>query len=568
MHAAAVSTLLGGVGLFLLGMSLMTDSLTAMGGASLRRLLKSLARNRWAALLTGAVVTATVQSSSATTLVTVGFVSAGLLTFAESLGLIFGANIGTTATAWIVSLLGLKLQVSTVALPLVGVGALVRLVTRGRWSRIGLALSGFGLVFVGIDAMQAGMGQLELDLTPRGESGGLLGVLALVAAGMLMTVVLQSSSAAVATTLVALHAGSITIEQAGALVVGQNVGTTVTAIIGAIGGTVAAKRTAVAHTMFNVLTGVVAIAMLGPFIRGVQVFGARFFDESPQTAIAIFHTWFNLVGVAIVFPFTHRFARLVEAIVPSHQPAVVRRLDRTALQVPAVALEAARRATAEMTTEAVELAVVSLRSAAEPEDRGAGWRRVLHILSDPRALLEGGGDDPAHALAGRMRQASAAAVEISTYLSRIRTSAQPTGIRDEHVELLHAVDHLRRLVVTTEREDELAVIEGDADLRRLAAGVVQDLQPALARIPGADAAQSIAAAAEQLRLAAARESERREAHRVILLARLADGELEPAEAEIRLRAARWIGKVPKHAYRAFLHLAWTSGAPPIPELED
>ena len=153
MNASAIGTLVGGIGLFLLGMSLMTDSLTALGGGALRALLGRISRRPVVALGTGALATAILQSSRATTLVTVGFVSAGLLSFADSLALIFGANLGTTSTAWIVALVGLKVKVSAVALPLVGIGALVRLVSRGRRARLGLAVAGFGLVFVGIDVM-------------------------------------------------------------------------------------------------------------------------------------------------------------------------------------------------------------------------------------------------------------------------------------------------------------------------------------------------------------------------------------------------------------------------------
>ncbi|MFP5380591.1 MAG: Na/Pi symporter, partial [Vicinamibacteria bacterium] len=178
----------------------------------------------------GAGITALVQSSSATTLATIGFVSAGLLSLPNAIGVVIGANIGTTATGWLVSLLGLKLSIGKIAMPLIGVGALLRLLARERLAQAGLALAGFGVIFVGIDALQAGMAALAGRVDPaQFPVAGLAGRLLLVLLGVLMTVIMQSSSAAVATTLTALSGGAITLDQAAALVIGQNVGTTVTA---------------------------------------------------------------------------------------------------------------------------------------------------------------------------------------------------------------------------------------------------------------------------------------------------------------------------------------------------
>jgi len=240
---AMLSTILGGIGLFLLGMILLTDGLKALAGDSLRRVLARFAGGRLSSLAAGAGVTALVQSSSATTLTTIGFVSAGLLTFEQALGVILGANLGTTSTGWLVSILGLKFSISKVALPLVGIGALTRLLSRERLANLGLALAGFGLIFVGIDTLQLGMEGLSARIDPGSfPDASLQGRLLLVLIGVFMTVVLQSSSAAVATTLMALHAGTIDLTQAAALVVGQNVGTTVTAALGSIGATVAAEN--------------------------------------------------------------------------------------------------------------------------------------------------------------------------------------------------------------------------------------------------------------------------------------------------------------------------------------
>ena len=247
-----VGTLLGGIGLFLLGMLMLTDGLQALAGDRLRSALRRYTRTRPSAILTGAAVTAVVQSSSATTLAVIGFVGAGLLSFRQALGVVFGANLGTTTTAWLVAGVGLKVSVSAFALPLVGVGSLGKLFGSGRIVPVGTAVAGFGLVFVGIDVLQSGMQGLTSRFDPaRFTDLGVLGYALLVAVGALMTVVMQSSSAAVTTTLAAIAAGSINLEHAAALVIGQNVGTTVTASVAAIGGSAAARRTAVAHVAFN-----------------------------------------------------------------------------------------------------------------------------------------------------------------------------------------------------------------------------------------------------------------------------------------------------------------------------
>jgi phosphate:Na+ symporter len=455
--------------------------------------------------------------------------------------------------------------VSTVALPLVGIGALLRLVTRGRRARLLLAISGFGLVFVGIDVMQSGMGELDLDLTPEGGPGGIGTTLALVAAGIAMTVVMQSSSAAVTTTLVALHAGSITLEQAAALVIGQNVGTTVTAILGAIGGNIGARRAAVAHTMFNVGTGALALLVLGPFLELVQSLGTRFVDDSPESAVALFHTAFNVLGVAIFFPFTTQFAAAIERIVPERKVPAVERLSPGALQMPAMALEAARKSAIQVGLEVVRLGVESLRSAARRDDEEPVWRRALALLGDPRAILAGA-DEATRELADRLRRAERATSALVEYLGRIRTGAQPPDLRDEHVELLHAVDHLGRLVRVVEREEELEVVAGDAELQRLAAAVADELAPGLASATDDPAhAPELAAAFD---VAARAESQRRDEYRSSILALLADGSLLPTDADRLLKASRWVGKIPKHAHRILLHLGWTAGTAPIVEPDE
>src|SRR5215472_5874805 len=228
-------SVLGGVGLFLLGMTVMTEGLKQLAGSALRSVLSKAAATPLLGSFWGAVVTLLVQSSSATTMTTIGLVSAGLLTFQQGLGLVFGANVGTTGTGWLVALIGVRVSLTAAALPMIFVGALTKLLARGRASGAGAALAGFGLVLFGLTTLQQGMGGLAERIHPADLPAvlaapgvawwsSLLGVLVLVAVGLVMTAVMQSSTAAIAVTLSA-YTGAIGLDQGCALIIGQNIGT-------------------------------------------------------------------------------------------------------------------------------------------------------------------------------------------------------------------------------------------------------------------------------------------------------------------------------------------------------
>ncbi|MFQ3671929.1 MAG: Na/Pi symporter, partial [Verrucomicrobiia bacterium] len=293
-------SLFGGVGLFLLGMTLLTDGLKSFAGDSLRAALLRFTGRPVTAFLSGLLATALVQSSSATTVATIGFVSAGLLSFTQSIGIVLGASLGTTSTGWLVSVFGLKLSIAKLALPIIGLGAFLRLLGRGRWAPLGLSLAGFGLIFIGIDQLQQGMAGLNqhIDLAAL-PSSGLLGHALMMAAGILLTILMQSSSAAVATTLTALHSHTISFEQAASVVIGAAVGTTVTAALAAIGATAVAQRTALAHILFNLFTGIVALLLLPAFLALIT-WANQHLDLAPgAVSLAAFHTLFIAVGVAL-----------------------------------------------------------------------------------------------------------------------------------------------------------------------------------------------------------------------------------------------------------------------------
>lgn len=342
----ALGAMVGGLGLFLVGMGLMTDGLKLVAGPALHRILANATRTRAHALGSGILVTALVQSSSAVTVAVIGFVNAGLLALGPALWVLFGANVGTTMTGWIVALVGLKFKVEALAMPLVGLGALLRLAGEGRrGGAIGTTLAGFGLLFMGIVLLQqafAGLaGQISL---PQGD--GPVVAMAQLGIGVVMTVLMQSSSAAMAITLTAAQGGVISAQGAAAVVIGANIGTTVTALLAAMGATPNARRAASAHIVFNLLTGAVALLLL-PWLIGAlgvarQALGLT---PDPATLLALFHTTFNLIGVLLMWPLTGGLTRWLQQRFRAReedegQPQF---LDDTVLAVPTLALDALTR---------------------------------------------------------------------------------------------------------------------------------------------------------------------------------------------------------------------------------
>ena len=322
-------------------MIVMTDGLRELAGAALRARLIRITRSPLSGALSGATTTAILQSSSATTVMAVGFVSAGLLTFPQALGVIFGANIGTTITGWMVALLGFKLKLGLFVLPLILIGAIMRLFGHGRLPSIGYALAGFGLLFVGITFMQQGMGGISEFISPENmPPDTLIGRLQLVLLGMLITVITQSSSAGVAVTLTALYAGDINFHQAAAIVIGMDVGTTIKALIATIGSSIDSRRTGTSHVIYNFFTAIGALLLITPYVFLWESIAPGELATNAEIALVAFHTMFNTLGVIIVLPFTSQFAHFIERIIPDKGPAYTSKLDRALLDNPDLALKA------------------------------------------------------------------------------------------------------------------------------------------------------------------------------------------------------------------------------------
>ena len=404
---ATIISIFGGVGLFLLGMAVMTDGLKALAGSALRGVLAKAAATPVRGTIWGAIITLLVQSSSATTMTTIGLVSAGLLTFPQGLSLVFGANIGTTGTGWLVALLGVRISLTAAALPIVFVGALLKLVGRGRWVGAGSAIAGFALILVGLTTLQQGMGGLAEQLNPADLPSviggadvawwsGIFGVLMLVLAGIVMTTIMQSSTAAIAVTLSALYAGAVGLEQAVALVIGQNIGTATSSAMAAVGASSTAKRLAVAYIAFKLIAAVVALLLFLPIIQ-LMVRAAASVDA--VTLLAIYHTGYNVVGVAILLPLIVPFTRMIERIVPEQGNPLTRCLDPASLMSSTVAVEAGRRTVARVlgslcssTTDRLEN-ILRGGAAADTNDN-AMLHQTSDALQETRAFLSHVTDQP------------------------------------------------------------------------------------------------------------------------------------------------------------------------------
>jgi phosphate:Na+ symporter len=324
--------LVGALGLFLFGMKAMSEALTKLAGDRMRAILAGLTSNRFLGVLTGFLITSVIQSSSATTLMVVSFANASLLTLTESLSVIMGANIGTTITAWMITLLGFKVSMSSIALPLVGLGVGLTFFKKKNWEYWGTFIVGFGLLFIGLEFLKEHMPDIEktpevLAFLERYTQHGFGSVLLFLLVGTLLTVLIQSSSATMALTLLMAAKGWIPFEAAAAMVLGENIGTTITANIAAMVGNFRARQTALAHLLFNFLGVVWMLILFYPFLRGMSWLTERLGSGSPYedmsavpVAIALFHTCFNVANTILMIGFIAPMAKLVSKMIPERIP--------------------------------------------------------------------------------------------------------------------------------------------------------------------------------------------------------------------------------------------------------
>ncbi|MBU3953104.1 MAG: Na/Pi symporter, partial [Proteobacteria bacterium] len=292
--------LLAGLGIFLFGMQLLENSVKDLSGKAFRRIIRDYTNTRLKAIANGTLVTALLQSSSAVSLMVLAFVGAGIMSMENAIGVILGSNIGTTLTAWIVATLGFKIKIETFALPFIGVGAagLILFKPGTRVYHINRLLIGFGFLFLGLDYMKTSVESFSQNFSPGQFQN--LALWMCLGIGTVITALMQASAATIAITLAALNSQLMTFEMAAAMVIGANIGTTATVLLGAIGGSPPKKRVAASHLVFNLVTGIIAFAALPAMVMVVKIF----IDVTTNgpVGLALFHTIFNITGVLIFLP--------------------------------------------------------------------------------------------------------------------------------------------------------------------------------------------------------------------------------------------------------------------------
>ncbi|WP_319775312.1 Na/Pi symporter [Breoghania sp.] len=510
-----LSLALGGVGMFLVGMLLLTTGLKGIAGRQMRAVLARFTRTPLGGAATGALTTALVQSSSATTVTAVGFVAAGILTFSQALGIVFGANVGTTVTGWLVATLGFKLDLANAALPLIFIGALLHLSGRPRLVFIGQSLAGFSLLFVGIDFMKDGLASFEGIVTPSDfPPDTTIGRLQLVGLGLVITVITQSSSVGVATALAALGAGAVSFSQAAALVIGMDVGTTFTALLATVGGGVMARRTGLAHVIYNVITGAMAFFLLTPFTQFALPLIA---DESGQIALVSFHSFFNGLGMVLMLPLTRVFARLIEWLVPDRGSPLTRGLDPALLKDPKLATDLAVS-----TLERINMAVCD---------------HVCRVLGEK---------PPADAAHHTAEELTAALDALRTYLDRIQLPPGNPDLSAATGSIFHALDHLVRLLYRCAQSRRINAMSGSPRLDRLrrlvASGASKQARPLDRR--------AVEAMLDRLRKLM---KDQRKHSRDKVIEAAVSGELDDETALDRLDALRWLHRTAYHLWRIRAH---------------
>ncbi|MCU7875594.1 MAG: Na/Pi symporter [Candidatus Thiodiazotropha sp. (ex. Lucinoma kazani)] len=349
-----------GVAIFLFGMLSLEEGFKAFTGGTLERILRNSTNRYWKSLSFGIVSTTVMQSSSLVSVITISFLSAGLISLAAGIGIIFGANIGTTTGAWLIAGLGLKVKISAYAMPMLVFGVILVFQKSNTYKGFGYILAGLGFLFLGIHHMKEGFEAFKstIDLTEFAVAG-YPGLFLFAGIGIFATVVMQSSHATLVLILTGLAAGQVTYENALALAIGANVGTCITAILGALSANVEGKRLAGAHLIFNVTTGVIAILFIKQFLWGVEGISALvgIADDDYTLKLAVFHTLFNITGVLVMSPLIGKLVTTLENMLRAKEVSVVepKYLSDATMEFPDTAMESVRKETLHLYDNALEI---------------------------------------------------------------------------------------------------------------------------------------------------------------------------------------------------------------------
>lgn len=519
----SVLNAIGGLGLFLLGMRIMTEGLRLLVDGRLHRWLARVTRTPLSGAVTGMAVTAAIQSSGATTVAAVGFVGAGLLTFEQSLGVIFGANIGSTVTGWLVATFGFKIQLGVISLPLVFSGAILMLFGRRKWAAAGRVIAGFALLFLGLDLLKSGLSGAASGISLEAfQSANISGRLALVGIGVGLTLLTQSSGATVATALAAMDSGILDFSQILAVIIGADIGTTASAWLASSGGTTDSRRTAISHVVYNLFSGVTAFLLLPAYIILVTTLSPGIEETAPEFAAVGFHSSLNILGACLILPFTRRFAALIRWLIPERSPSPSSALDPRLVESPDAAIETLHHATGETAALALE-------------------------------CLEGSlANPPAPATPEHLDFVQRVARECRGFVGHLAQTAHGTDIQLRLQAILHALDHIERIVERCrdhERVTALPAVE-------ILAGETREVHEACrmfreALLSGNEDDYPIGRLES---LARRLESDHTDIRRSLVQA-AALGECDPRDLELNLDAHRWLRRAAWNAFRLCHYLS-------------
>ncbi len=472
-----------GVAIFLFGIMALEDGFRRFSGGILERFLRHSTDRLWKALNFGIITTALMQSSSLVSVLVISFLSAGLIQLAAGIGIIFGANLGTTVSVWLVAGFGLKVNLSAYAMPMLAFGVVMIFQKSPTWKGIGWVLAGVGFLFLGIHYMKEGFDTYSesIDLSAYAIPG-FKGLLLYILLGIVATVIMQSSSAMLALTVTALAAHQITYENALALSIGANMGTTVTAILGSIGANIAGKRLAGAHLIFNFITGLIAIVFIQQFLIAVEWISDAMGISPDNYAlrIAVFHTLFNLLGIILMLPFVNSLVRLLERLL---------RAPETIIKKPKylndAALESAPAAFEVVSKESERLYDLATRVIAH----GIGWQKRDMLSSDDLdEMIENRqmppSEDIDEAYETRIKHVYSAIVKFV-----IRARERITGVYGENLQLysdagrnlvaaIKNIKHLQKNLQHFIHSDNAAIRDAYNNLRKLVAMVMRKIQEA------------------------------------------------------------------------------------------
>ncbi|MEJ2394366.1 MAG: Na/Pi symporter [Candidatus Thiodiazotropha sp.] len=469
-----------GVAIFLFGMLSLEEGFKAFTGGILERILQRTTNRLWKSLSFGILTTTLMQSSSLVSVITISFLSAGLIGLASGIGIIFGANLGTTTGAWLVAGFGLKVKISAYAMPMLVFGVILVFQKSRTWKGVGYILAGLGFLFLGIHYMKEGFEAFKnaIDLAAYAMPG-LKGLLLYTLLGIAATVIMQSSHATLVLIITALAAQQITYENALALAIGANVGTTITAILGAMSSNVQGRRLAGAHLVFNLVTGIVAILFIQQFLFAVNLTSdwLGIAKDDYTLKLALFHTLFNLVGVLLMLPLTDRLVSLLEHLLRGRERLIdePRFLNDAAMELPESAMQAIRNEMGHLLDNAFELiaAGLSLKPAAlrsEEDLNGLVDRSPQVMKVDIDALYE--------------RRIKTLYSAITAYISQVQASTSEHYGEELYqlrmaslniVEAVKDIKHLQKNLVRFTQSDNLAIRGQYNRLRLQLAGILREL---------------------------------------------------------------------------------------------